>query len=311
MKYTELRLSATGLGDSFDTGEELYTLHSLLPIGVAVAKRKAPAKNAKRKAPAKNAKRKAPEKNAKQKAPAKNAKRKAPEKNAKRKAPEKNAKQKAPAKNAKRKAPEKNYQQKAAATVASPTRWRQRRGRSPASSPAKANKVTSSPTSSPAQWRKKTCRSLVPEEATRLQEIMLCLSQEGEADSLFYPFAHRVCKEYVHLHSSNNGTGIHRHREIYISLAVLAVLKQVQPASARRAFGKAAVLNTRMRPIVEEVFDMPGRGVKPGSKEWLKQMAENPHKLPYDNMVIRYPELEKASIQHAMLQGDAATGFPV
>ena len=257
MKYTELRLSATGLGDSFDTGEELYTLHSLLPIGVAVAKRKAPAKNAKRKAP------------------------------------------------------EKNYQQKAAATVASPTRWRQRRGRSPASSPAKANKVTSSPTSSPAQWRKKTCRSLVPEEATRLQEIMLCLSQEGEADSLFYPFAHRVCKEYVHLHSSNNGTGIHRHREIYISLAVLAVLKQVQPASARRAFGKAAVLNTRMRPIVEEVFDMPGRGVKPGSKEWLKQMAENPHKLPYDNMVIRYPELEKASIQHAMLQGDAATGFPV
>ena len=153
-------------------------------------------------------------------------------------------------------------------------------------------------------------RPALPEEIEdRLFEVIDDINNDDVVpDNKTYIFACRVAKTYHHIWLVD-GDHLHCERETLMTKAIMEVFEQV-PLDVECPYERQVELAfSQLLPMMETIFDMPGRGMSIGSDGWIDSMIKQPHNIPY-LWAAKYPRMEKALVKYLMTQGDKKTGYP-
>lgn len=167
------------------------------------------------------------------------------------------------------------------------------------------------------KWLRFRRKTLSDEERRRLPLAIDARFDLDDPDTPkhFYPFVHRVAREYKHLWSEDTKTRgkpdcYHFMRETLIATAISTIMMQVRPKTdVPYDFDDVDRATAEILPVLEQIFSMPGAESTRGTKEWIEEKLKSPSEITISD-AASFPELERALIKRMILQGDA-NGFPV
>lgn len=108
----------------------------------------------------------------------------------------------------------------------------------------------------------------------------------------YYNFVLRVAK-YFQGFLKKDKDPLHAERSVLCKMAVRRAMAGVDPKSQQAMTPKS--VQTTFLPIMEALFELPGKGAREGSHVWIDDQVKHIDKVSFHTMTL-YPRLLKAYI---------------
>ena len=161
-------------------------------------------------------------------------------------------------------------------------------------------------------WAKCRQPPLTASQRVGLQEaIQNCGCNINTQPAIYYAFVHRVAKTYVSAREDNElppAEDMHEDRDTVCYNCVTAVMEEI-PEHERPHNGDVDAAAKLVLPILEDLFQMPGRGPAEGSPQWISTMQSNPHLITFE-MMDKYDSLMRTYLKHCDRISPNDNGYP-
>jgi len=173
----------------------------------------------------------------------------------------------------------------------------------PATSKEKCN---ASYTPSKTKWKRCLAPALSTAEHSRLAAAYSPM--KDRVSNGFYPYVHRVCKEYKAFIKDKSALmdDLHTRRETFLNSARAKVLCDVDgdaPDEWDTEESRATILH-----LAEKVFAMPAAGSPLGSDVWLDEQSRKPQNISFCH-AAHFPRLMRCLVRYFIKTGNDR-GFP-
>ena len=161
-------------------------------------------------------------------------------------------------------------------------------------------------TPSKTKWKRCLAPALSESEHSRLAAAFSPV--KNRVGNGFYPFVHRVCKEYKDYIKKKSALmdSLHTHRETLLRSATARVLCAVE-GDAPDEWSTDASKETLLQ-LAEQVFEMPAAGAPLGSDAWLAEQTREPHNISFRH-AAQFPKLMTCLVRYLIKKGNER-GFP-